>query len=313
MVTIQNCLFAHNHSLHLSVASNRAPVLLQNSLFTDTFNALNLIAHSCIVHVVKCNFYNNHGSAISASLSNTTVYFVNTSIQETSYISGQLGAVDLACLGSSEVVFENIVIANNSQTGIVSNGCLLIFIGHKSTIQENWSTGFGGGILLSGSHSHMSINQHSSLTLANNIAPFGGGIYCNNTKKCPFGKDDTERIVFHGNCALMSGNDIFGLSSVLCSNWKEANQSSSLRGSAESQPGDTHSKIRVCFCHNNEVDCSRRVHYHHLYSPYDSVEVSLGIVGPRGELLPPNITTDMVSFVTTEGKCAVMSLPFYCS
>ena len=322
VVTIQKCLFTHNHSLHLSTTSNHASVLLQDSIFTGILDAINLIAHNSNVCIDNCNFYNNHGCAIDASLFNTTISLVNTSVQHTSYVSHQSGAVNLACLSlttGEEITFQNVLIAGNGQTGIVSNSCSLNFVGCKNVIQENWSPGFGGGISLYGQDAYINVDQYNSLTIAGNVAVFGGGIYFDSTKRCPFRNDDIRAVVFRGNRGLMSGNDFFGLSPELCNNVSEAYE---LSYECEDTAGSTILRVpnicaKVCFCHNSEVDCSRRVGRYWPYSPYNSVEVAVGVVGPRGELLPADITVNTTSlttnFVTTEGNCAVVALPYYCS
>ena len=287
MATINNCLFSDNNGIGL-FTRNAIPVLL----------------------IMNTSFEKQHGHAMIMAIYNVTL--VNVSVIACK------AAILIGCSMSeyqSILLFSNMKIRNNEDTGLIVRNCNPIKFSGSNIIANNTANLDGGGIAIY-DIGQIRLLPKATLVLHNNRAGrYGGGMYIEKQihlpwflSACSFDTSNTcNNIHFELNKAVGAGDNIYGGNYFHCSiadsvTPNRANTVVALRNVPKSwnQPSSEFSlkpfslissdPTAVCLCDNDMVNCSALSTNKQVYSgqPFN---VTVAVVGLGGGVNSGNFIT----------------------
>ena len=223
---ISGCSFSNNNAVALQIASPSHVIagyrtVISKVNFFSNYRAISLDAVcivQTIVYISECIFTNHTGfEVIKAESSGCLVSIV----LENSSIQGNILSISDYYIFCSILDIQSINNFTLSDTDITDNNCTGISISDSNiTIQNsvnltrNHGLTGGGGIYIS-DFSTIIFAKSSKLSLINNTAVYGGGIYTDGiTYDCFFGFEDdnnylSDLLVFSGNIAEKGGDAMF--------------------------------------------------------------------------------------------------------
>ena len=223
---ITRCLFANNSGYALMIASSSLGyrTVISKVNFFSNYRAIFLDAdcfdQTIIVraYISECIFTNHTGSEVIKAKSWSSGCLVSM-VLENSSIQGikKLSRSDYRFCSILDI--QSITNFTLSDTDITDNNCSGISVSESNIIIRN-SVNLtrnhgqkGGGLYIS--ESKIVFAKSSKLSLINNTALYGGGIFTNRFEYCFFWFDDdnnylSDLLVFSGNIAENGGDAMFG-------------------------------------------------------------------------------------------------------
>ena len=226
---ITGCSFANNGGDALKIAfsghgiAGYRTVRISKVNFFSNYRAITLDA-DCIdqtiivrAYISECIFTNHTGFEVIAAESSgclVSIVLENSSIQGNKKLSGAdyRFCIILDIQSINNFTLSDIDITDNDCTGIrISESNIII----QNSVNLTRNHGLGGGGIYISDFSKIIFAKFSKLSLINNTAVYGGGIYTKGrtSDDCFFGFEDdnsSDLLVFSGNFAEQGGDAMFG-------------------------------------------------------------------------------------------------------
>ena len=281
-----------------------------------------------IHNTVVINNYGNYGGALSIQ-GNVNIIMSNVNVTNNTlskiptHSNGNVGALRLACLTSTETVtLTNLFITDNNMTGLLIQGCVITFTDKSSVIANNKSPGNGGGIY---ADDNTVLSSSVIVYFINNTATnYGGAIYSTaspvmttflSARNTPYYSFHYFYVNFLGNYANIAGNDVYGgyfyiaifniaqppdfFEVVTCGFGMFYPQ---LLPETHSMTSLSSAPFGACVCTNDtHINCTKRVHEKNVY-PGQTISLSLVTVGLCGSISPGLLLTKDTGISITLNK-----------
>ena len=318
-IFIYNKAFKNGGGLHTSSSGN---ITITSSTFiynrADSGGGLYISSHANVV-ITESTFTDNTAIGNGGGLHIDSGTDIDVVIINSTFTSNKGSGLSFYPTEHSNISLSQMVISNNSQSGIlVFNQVTVVFTGRHSIVANNSSPADGGGIFL-GKDCYLTTSNGGHVSFINNTAHrYGGAIYSLANDYTLFNVKVYERTfddqcttihdlsaTFINNSAAIAGDQLYGGQFIFCDKSSQVNlliktyifECHNMPAAIKTAPSVhplspvSSDPIAVCPCVNDTIDCSIMSLDREIY-PGQILHVSLVTVGLCGGVSPGTVVVE---------------------